>query len=161
MIEGDDCEWFYHLVEPEQAHAVAVVQMTIPNVSDAAETRYYLADSRRRRVITTVESVTVNLDGSITETGTLTFEDNVELVLSSYGDGRTADGRGFGCNTSIHFTGRQSGTIVHLTASWRAPDGSCGEFDEELVVPWTGAARVELGGGTAIEAEVIPVGATT
>jgi hypothetical protein len=141
-------------VDPTRAEAVLCIRLFIPGLTEGGEDRYYLARThppRRNRVI---ESVTRNPDGSITTICTSAIEDAV-VAHCSHADGRTADGRGCGYGKTVSIEGRSAGeAVVHLSMNWTARDGSRGRLDEELVVPWLGAVRAELGGGGWVAAEI-------
>lgn len=143
-------------VDRPQAEAVLCIRVFMPGVTEGGEDRYYLARTSpwRNRV---VESVTSNPDGSITTISTYTSETSV--AHSNYSDGRTADGRGCGSGKHVSIVGQSADTVVvHLSMYWTACDGSRGNLDEELVVPWLAAARAELNDGGWVAVDITPVG---
>jgi hypothetical protein len=145
--------------EADQAEAVLAVRLSITGVVNGEVGRYPLARTRPRPPAQVVESVTHNPDGSITTVETATFEMEGEVAHSTHADGRTADGRGFGYGLTVIVEGRSAdAAAVHLLTYWTARDGRQGNSDGELVVPWLGTARVELGGGGWATAEITPVG---
>jgi len=143
-------------VDPARAEAVLCIRLFIPGLTEGGEDRYYLARTPPRRRNRVIESVTRNPDGSITTISTSTTEDAL-VAHCSHADGRTADGRGCGYGQTVSIEGRSADeAVVHLSMNWTARDGSRGRLDEELVVPWLGAARAELGGGGWVAAEITP-----
>jgi hypothetical protein len=142
-------------VEADQAEAVLALRLFVPGVAGAHADRYFLARSPRPAEWT-VESVTVEPDGTVTERGTLVSAAR-DVIHCLIADGRTADGRGCGSHTTVAIDGRSAAEVgVRLSVSWTAGDGSRGELETELVVPWLGAARRELAGGAWVAAEITP-----
>lgn len=143
-------------VDPDKAEAVLTIRFFIPGVIEGGEDRYYL--SRTSRPFNyVVESVTVNPDGSITERGRSTSAGET-FAHASHANGRTADGRGFGHGKTVFIQGQSAEEVaIQLSMYWTARDGSCGNLDEELVVPWLGTSRKELGGGAWVAAEITPI----
>jgi hypothetical protein len=146
-------------VEADRAEAVLAVRLSIPGVVDGEVGRYPLARTRPRLPGPVVESVTHNPDGSMTTVETATFDMEAQVAHSAHADGRTADGRGFGYGLTVIIEGRSAdAAAVRLLMYWTARDGRRGNSDGELVVPWLGSARAELGGGGWVAAEITPVG---
>jgi hypothetical protein len=144
-------------VDPARAEAVLCIRLFVPGATEGGGDRHYLArtPTRRNRV---VESVTRNPDGSITTISSHTSEET-SVAHCTHADGRTADGRGCGYGKTVSVVGRSPDEVaVHLSMYWTARDGSRGNLDEELVVPWPGAARAEVDGGGWVTAEITPVG---
>jgi hypothetical protein len=138
-------------VDPARAEAVLCIRLFIPGLTDGGEDRYYLARTPPRRRNRVIESVTRNPDGSVTTISTSTIEDALVAHCSH------ADGRGCGYGQTVSIEGRSADeAVVHLSMNWTARDGSRGRLDEELVVPWLGAARAELSGGGWVAAEISP-----
>lgn len=138
-------------VDRSQAEAVLSVRLFVPGVTEGGEDRYYLTRTPAPRADAT-ETVTRNPDGSTTvvRTSTVTYSSTAHVSRSH---GRT----GGGLHKSVYLTGLSADVLtVHFSAAWTAGDGSRGEGDAELVVPWLGAARAELSQGGWVTAEITP-----
>jgi hypothetical protein len=143
-------------VDPEKAQAVLTIRLFIPGLTEGAEDRYYLTRTPPPRSLM-AESVTHNPDGSSTTVSTYTPEDLL-AAHCTYADERTANGRGCGYGKTVSILGRSADEVeVHLSMYWTAQDGSRGDLDEEVVVPWLGVARAEFSGAGWLEAEITPV----
>jgi hypothetical protein len=142
-------------VDPARAEAVLCIRLFVPGVTEGGEDLHYLTRTppRLNRV---VESVTRNPDGSVTTVRTCTSQESL-VAHCTHADGRTPDGRGCGYAKTVAIVGRAADeAAVHVSMYWTASDGSRGHLDEELVVPWLGAARAELGGGGWVATEITP-----
>lgn len=150
-------EWEIREVDADRAEAVLTLRVFVPGAVEGLEEQYHLARvPPPGRVVT---SVRVDPDGSVTETGHMTFG-QTPVIHQAFGSGRTPDGRGTGFNKTVAIEGRSAGTVaVAVSMRWRnRPAGSGGFGRRELLVPWLGAARQDLSGGGWLEAEITPVG---
>jgi hypothetical protein len=147
-------------VEPQEAEALLTLRLFIPDVAEGCEDRHYLS-RRRPRYCSVVESVTVNPDGSVTERGTLTSNESVVVAHSCFADGRTRDGRGCGFGKTVSIVGQSAdAVVVQVSMYWTDREGKKGSLDEELIVPWLGTGKRELGGGAWMVAEIMPAGSS-
>ncbi|MBX9624459.1 MAG: hypothetical protein K2X82_11680 [Gemmataceae bacterium] len=144
-------------VEVDRAEAVLTLRVFVPGAVEDLDDHYHLARVPPPECVIT--SVKVNPDGSVTPTGFVTFE-QTSLIHHMFADGVTADGRGCGSIKSVSIEGRSADTVaVRVRMSWRNRPAGSGGFDEqELLVPWLGAARLDLPGGGWLAAGVTPVG---
>lgn len=149
--------WEIREVAADRAEAVLTLRVFVPGAVEDLDDRYHLARvPPPERVVT---SVRVNPDGSVTETGHMTVGQTA-LIHQTFASGRTPDGRGTGFNKSVSVWGRSADTVaVRVSMSWRNRPAGSGGFDEqELLVPWLGAARLDLPGGGWLAVEIAPVG---
>jgi hypothetical protein len=147
-------------VEPGEAEAVLTLWLFIPGLAEGCEDRHYLS-RQPPRYCRVVESVTVNPDGSVTERGTLTSNESVVVSRSSFADGRTPDGRGYGFGKNLSIEGRSADAVlVHVSMYWTDREGRKGSLDEELFVTWLGTGKRELGGGAWLAAEITQAGSS-
>lgn len=140
-------EWEIREVEADQAEAVLTLRVFVPGAVEGMEGRYHLARvPPPERVVNPDGSVSITMPGFC-----------VHLTCS---DGVTDDGCGCGSFKEVSIEGRSADTVAVLVSmSWdNYPAGSGGFDEQELLVSWLGAARLDLPGGGWLAAEITPVG---
>lgn len=128
----------------EEADAILTVRLSIPNVIESGQDEFYLARSSSERPLDELDCVVTATRGRCEEMD----------VYRSLLDGRTAGDREWGYSKSTFIKGQSDEVLVRLSISWTARDGSCGELETELTVPWFGAGQKDLGGGAWIAGHI-------
>jgi hypothetical protein len=116
-------------VSSDEADAVLTLRLTIPNVTEIDEYKYYLKR---------------NLTGHSYSVG-----------HGFAADGRTDDRRGFGYGGNISIGGDTPESVsVELSLYWTTRDSRHGEIKAAVDVPWLGEVEKRLANGAHVSARI-------
>jgi hypothetical protein len=121
-IESWPADEVFLQVAEHQAEAVMIVELSIPGVVAEGQHKFPLQRNPR---------------------GTL----DLGTYSGFAAHGRTKDGRSMGYGGSFRISGQPNQVVVDLSLSWTAEDGSRGDLDDQIQVPWLGRVRKSLGHG--------------